>query len=644
MMKRLRAVLELKAMDSDRRTFKGIASTITADRMGDVVEPAGLQFKLPIPLLHQHNAERPIGHVTSAKVTKTGVEIEGRIENIEDAPASLKERLDVAWAEIKSGLVRGLSIGFNPLEYSFMKEGGIHFKRAEWLELSTVTIPANAEASILSIKKFDEKLLAASGKSAAPRHIPRPGVSGQSQGNTKMKTLREQLADLLDVRSQKAVRMGEILKMKQSESRCFSAEEVTEVDGLRAEVASLDEQIRDKEIECVMAEGARPVSVQREFQGAPITGTPHFHVRREKDVEDKFEGQSFVRQIIARAVAQLNQSSPSAIAEHRWGKSNPALVRLIKANEVSAGGAASGEWGSELVDVDNRFRGDFVNFLYAKTLYDKLPLRRMPAYVSVKGQDGQATGYWVGEGSAIGVSALDFSNVELTPLEVGALAVVSNKMLRHNSHDAEMYVRDALVQASSQRIDTTFFSAAAAVSGVSPAGLLNGVSGIAASGTDAAAVRTDIEVLYAPFINAKNATDLALITTPGLAKAMSLMRSDLEMPIFPGVTANGGVLEGDPLFTGDNVTSGHLILMKPSEIWRIGEGAVRVELSREATIEMSSAPVGEAFTPTGQTQQPVSMFQNEMTAIKVVREINFAKRRTHAVQLITGAGYGGVAS
>lgn len=643
MKRRMRALLEIKAMDSERRTFHGVASTMSADRMGDVVEPAGLQFKLPLPLLHQHHSDRPIGHVTAAKVTKTGVEIEGRIEHLPDAPASLKERLDVAWAEVKSGLVRGLSIGFNPLEYSFMKEGGIHFTKAEWLELSTVTIPANAEASILSIKSFDdEHMRAASGRSAASRRFFRPGVSGQSKG-TDMKTLREQLAELKEARSGRAVRMGEIQKSKETENRAYTEAEVAEIDELRAEVVKLDDDIRDKEIECIMAEAAAPV-IERNLQDGSRRETFRAHVKNVKDQDDKFEGQGFVRQIIARAVAQLNQTTPSAIAEYRWGKSNPTLVRLIKANEISAGGAASGEWGAELVDFDSRFRGDFVKFLYGKTVYDQLPLRRMPPYVSVKGQDGEAIAYWVGETAAIPMTEMDFMSVDLVPLEVGALAAVSNKMLRHNSHDAEMYIRDALVEASSKRIDQTFLSNAAAVAGVSPAGMLNGVSGTASAGTDAAGVRADIETLYAPFIGAKNSGDLALVTTPGLAKAVSLMTNDLDMRVFPEVRKDGGVLEGDPLYVGDNVTSGQLILLKPSDIWRIGEGAVRVELSREATLEMSSAPTGHGFTPTGQTQQPVSMFQNEMTAIKVVREINFQKRRSHAVQLITGAGYGGVAS
>jgi hypothetical protein len=57
-------------------------------------------------------------------------------------------------------------------------------------------------------------------------------------------------------------------------------------------------------------------------------------------------------------------------------------------------------------------------------------------------------------------------------------------------------------------------------------------------------------------------------------------------------------------------------------------------------IEMSSAPTGEGVTPTAASQAMVSMFQAESTAIKVVRSINFAKRRTTAVAFIGDAAYG----
>lgn len=155
-MKRCYSVLEIKGMDDAARVIEGIATTPETDRMGDVIEPKGATFKLPIPLLWQHDSEQPIGHVERAKVTDAGIEVRARIVKMND-PGRLKDRLDEAWQSIKSGLVRGLSIGFRPTDDPEPIKGtfGLRFTAVEILELSAVTIPANADASITAIKSAD---------------------------------------------------------------------------------------------------------------------------------------------------------------------------------------------------------------------------------------------------------------------------------------------------------------------------------------------------------------------------------------------------------------------------------------------------------------------------------------------------------
>jgi HK97 family phage prohead protease len=157
--------IELKSLNDSRRTFSGIASTPTPDRMGDIVDPDGAVYKLPIPLLWQHQSDKPIGEITDVRATKSGIVIRGEVFRASESK-TLMERLDEAWESIKLGLVKGLSIGFSPLEASPLKDksGGIHFQKWDWHELSAVTIPANTEASITAIKSMDRKLLAASGK------------------------------------------------------------------------------------------------------------------------------------------------------------------------------------------------------------------------------------------------------------------------------------------------------------------------------------------------------------------------------------------------------------------------------------------------------------------------------------------------
>lgn len=174
-MKRAYSLLTLKAVDEELRIIEGIASTPEPDRMGDIVEPTGAQFKLPLPLLWQHNSEQPIGHVIAATVSKDGIAIKAEIAK------GVVPYIDEAWALIKAGLVRGLSIGFQALESARIKDTySYHFLKWEWLELSTVTVPANADASINTLKQLDTRARAAFGqtrKGVALLHVA-PVVSG----------------------------------------------------------------------------------------------------------------------------------------------------------------------------------------------------------------------------------------------------------------------------------------------------------------------------------------------------------------------------------------------------------------------------------------------------------------------------------
>jgi HK97 family phage major capsid protein len=471
-----------------------------------------------------------------------------------------------------------------------------------------------------------------------------------------MKTIASQVTDLQNTRGAKAARMEAIAQKSIDEGRSMDERESEEFDGIESEIQSIDSDlVRLGKLDKLM-KSAKPVETPRVDKDPQRTAGelrergPTIIVAKDRD--EKFKGQNYTRMVIARAFAHLNlvsgnggPTNPVAIAQQRWGKTNPTLVEVIKANEVAGGGAGSGEWGAELVQADTRFTGDFIEYLNSRTVFNMLPLREVPANIAIKGQDGAATGYWVGESKPIPVSKADFSTVNLTPLKVAALAVVSNELLRDSTPAAEGLVRDALVEAAAQRIDLTFLSTTAVSAGVSPAGLLaSPLSALSSSGNDEGSVLTDIAALYAPFIAAKNATGLYFVMNPALAKALQLMRNALDQKSFPDIRQTGGTLEGDPVVTGDNVNASHIILLKPSDIWKIGDGGVEISMSRDASIEQNSVPTGATDTPVGASTAWTNMFQAESTAIKVVRSMNFAKRRTHAAQYIDDAAYGAQAS
>lgn len=420
----------------------------------------------------------------------------------------------------------------------------------------------------------------------------------------------------------------------------LDAEQKEAFDSNEADVVAIDDHLkRLRAMEKAASATAKPVAGQTQKEGATSRGTGPI-ILQKGDKDEAFEGQNYTRMVIAKTLARIDDVSAVGIAHRRWGQSNPNLVGSIKA-AVAGGGTDAGEWGAELVHID-RYTGDFINYLYSRTVFDKLPLREVPANVNIAGQDGAATGYWVGQSKSVPLSKADFMDVSLAPLKVAALAVVSKELLRDSSPSAEKLVRDALVEASAQRVDQTFLGAAAASNGVSPAGILNGVSAGASAGADVDGVIADVKALYAAFIAANNADGLQFVTTQSLAKALGLMQNALGNWAFPGISANGGSLLGDPLVAGGNVGVGDLILLKPSDIYKIGDRGVEVSLSTEAAIQMDDAPNGASDTPTANTSV-VSMFQTDSVAIKVVRPLNFAKRRASAVAYIGDANYGAIA-
>jgi HK97 family phage prohead protease len=178
-----------------KRTFKGIATTPTPDRVGDIVEPKGAEFKLPVPLLWQHNAREPIGWVRAARITDKGIEVDCEIASVSEE-GKLKERLDEAWQSLKAKLVGGLSIGFKPLESARIGDSySYRFMKWLWLELSAVTVPANGDCSITAIKSADEAARRAALGAQARSRVVRldnagtpgnaPGASGQPSTRRK---------------------------------------------------------------------------------------------------------------------------------------------------------------------------------------------------------------------------------------------------------------------------------------------------------------------------------------------------------------------------------------------------------------------------------------------------------------------------
>ncbi|WP_150291670.1 HK97 family phage prohead protease [Sphingobium estronivorans] len=168
--------LAIKATQDDQRVIEGWATTPTEDRMGDIVMPRGASYKLPLPLLIDHNHSLAVGNVERVEVSDAGIKFTARIAKIAE-PGEAKNLVDKAWQLVKNGLRRSVSIGFRPLDHEPLAAGGKRFKKWEWLELSLVAVPAQADAAITSAK-------AANGFTIRRIIRDKPAASGRYSGLT----------------------------------------------------------------------------------------------------------------------------------------------------------------------------------------------------------------------------------------------------------------------------------------------------------------------------------------------------------------------------------------------------------------------------------------------------------------------------
>jgi uncharacterized protein len=152
-MNRAFVALEIKALDDDARQIEGWATTPEVDRMGDIVLPKGAEYKLPIPFLLDHDHSQVVGEVDHAEVTDKGIKFRAHIKKIGEE-GEAKALCDKAWSYIKNGLRKAVSIGFRPLDFDVLPNGGLKFTSWEWYELSAVGIPAQPGAVITGTKSY----------------------------------------------------------------------------------------------------------------------------------------------------------------------------------------------------------------------------------------------------------------------------------------------------------------------------------------------------------------------------------------------------------------------------------------------------------------------------------------------------------
>ena len=452
-------------------------------------------------------------------------------------------------------------------------------------------------------------------------------------------TIAEQITGFEHKRAAHVAAIQAIQQKALDEGRSKDADEKTKFDELTLEIKAIDAELVDlREMEKLNVAAAVAVTKEAGQSTKAASDTRGGHVISVKANVPK--GTVFTRYVMAIASGKGDYMRTIEYAK-QWKDQTPEVVQMVELQlkaAVAPGTTTDATWAGPLVQVQPLV-DEFLELLRPRTFLGRIPgLRNVPFNVSVPSQTGGGTYGWVGQNKPKPVTSAAFATVSLGFNKASGIIVITEELARSSRPSAEETVRQEMIAGISQFLDTQFIDpAVAAVAGTNPASVTNGAPATAATGVTGAAARADLVAL----INAQTAAGIpleesVLLMSESTAFALGASLNALSQPLFPGVTIQGGMIMGIPLVVSNNVGNRIVLLHAPSILYA-DDGGVSVDVSREASLQMDSAPTD----PTDATTVMVSLWQRNLIGLRAERFITWVRARTGSVRLITGVAYNG---
>jgi HK97 family phage major capsid protein len=406
--------------------------------------------------------------------------------------------------------------------------------------------------------------------------------------------------------------------------------ETDEYDGLTSELKALDAHlVRLRALEATTIAKATPIiAATPEEASRSRGGIPIISVK-----SNLAPATAFIRYVQALAVSKGSTLQAVEYAK-RWHDSTPEVELVLKA-AVAAGTTTDATWAGPLAPI-TPLTTDFLALLRPQTILGKVDaFFKVPFNVSVASQTGGGTYQWVGQGAPKPVGKLQFGTITLSILKCAGIIVITEELARTSTPSAEEVIRRDMIAGIAAFLDTEFIDPTkAAVAGVSPGSVTNGVTPITTAGTSPANARTDIQALA-------NAMAAALIPSAGAvlilsetnALALTNALNPLGQPLFPGMSQGGGMIMGYKAIASQSAGN-TVALVQPSAILYADDGGVTIDVSREASLQMDST----LDNPPVATTLLTSLWQMNLVGLRAERFINWKKARAGVVQY-TAATY-----
>ena len=271
---------------------------------------------------------------------------------------------------------------------------------------------------------------------------------------------------------------------------------------------------------------------------------------------------------------------------------------------------------------------DYIKFLYANTILDKLGITRVPmpnGNFSLPRMDATSVVEWVGEIQATSDTQPIFDQVNLRAKKLKALTAVSNSLLRQNVVGLDAWVSQDLQTVSRIALDAAFLYGGG--TDFTPRGLLN-VPGIQTDPNGGAAVpyakETPINIVA--LLEQANVpmNNVSWIFSP-VGKSWILQQAFASGPwAWADEMLRNKTLNGYPFISSSTVKANTGANPAYSDFWIADFSLALWGVSYDLSLELSREGT---FTSGGTV---VSAFDQDLTLIRIIAEHDFSMRQPKA--------------
>jgi hypothetical protein len=304
-------------------------------------------------------------------------------------------------------------------------------------------------------------------------------------------------------------------------------------------------------------------------------------------------------------------------------------ARLLLRSATAPATTATSGWAAELAqtavaDVISSIApvsaGAALIGLGLQVPFENAAVVRVPGRVSLAADAGG----WTGEGLPLRVRRIDLSGPTLTPCQLGAICVFTNELADHSLRSVQKVAAELLNESAALLLDSNVLGNAAASPGVSPAGLLNGVSGItAATGGGINAMVRDVEALIAALAAAGGGANPVFVAAPGQAAAVKMW---------------AGPKFDYPVLASAALAAGTIVAVEAKSFVSGFSATPTFDTSDQTVVHLedtSPAQIGTNGTPNVVAAPLRSLWQTNSSAVKMILRCSWGMRAPGHVQFVS---------